>query len=75
MSATNDRSWSKLVRAAFRRVTEKVLERAEQTGTPVIEWQNGKVVRVSPETIRERLQKRKDAARRERTRQRKTRAD
>jgi hypothetical protein len=40
------------------RVGWAVLKRAEQTGTPVITWENGKVVEVSPQVLRERLQKR-----------------
>jgi hypothetical protein len=33
--------------AAFRQVAAKVIERARQTGTPVILWENGRIVKRS----------------------------
>lgn len=46
---------AKLANAAFVQVTWKVIERAEQTGTPVIVWENGRVTKLDPETVRARL--------------------
>ena len=44
-----------LANAAFVQVTWKVIERAEQTGTPVIVWENGRVTKLDPQTVRDRL--------------------
>jgi hypothetical protein len=35
--------------AAFRQAAVKVIERAKQTGTPVIVWKDGRVAAISPE--------------------------
>ena len=66
---TEAKSWSDLVNAALERVGWAVLQRAEQTGTPVITWENGKVVELSTRVLRERLMKREAAARRQCDRQ------
>jgi hypothetical protein len=44
--------FTKLAEAAFLQASYKVVERAIQTGTPVILWKNGKVVAVDPHTIK-----------------------
>jgi hypothetical protein len=41
--------------AAFRQVALKVIERARQTGTPVIIWENGRVTERSAEELMARL--------------------
>lgn len=43
---------TELADAAFRQVAQKVIERAEQTGTPVIVYQNHEVKAVDPRTLR-----------------------
>jgi hypothetical protein len=55
MTEPDGRNWDELVHAALERVAWKVVERAEQTGTPVIGWEDGKVVERSPQSVRERL--------------------
>ena len=40
---------------AFREAAWKVIERAELTETDVIVWENGHIVRISPNEARERL--------------------
>jgi hypothetical protein len=42
--------------AAFRQAAISVIERARQTGTPIIVWENGKVVERSPEDFDELLE-------------------
>jgi len=41
--------------AAFRQAAWSVIERARQTGTPVILWEDGRVVERSPVDVEERL--------------------
>jgi hypothetical protein len=41
--------------AAFRQAAMKVIERARQTGTPVIIWENGQVTERSAEEMMARL--------------------
>jgi hypothetical protein len=41
--------------AAFRQAAMKVIERAHQTGTPVIIWENGRVTERSAEEMKARL--------------------
>jgi hypothetical protein len=43
------------VEAAFRRAAVKVIERARQTGTPVIFWENGRIVQRSAEEMEREL--------------------
>ena len=42
----------KRVDLAFRRAAVKVIERAKETGTPVIVWENGKIKRLTPRQAR-----------------------
>jgi hypothetical protein len=35
--------------AAFQQVARKVVERAKQTGTPIVVWKDGRVTELSPE--------------------------
>jgi hypothetical protein len=44
MSAEIRDTLTEKAEAAFRQAAAKVIERARQTGTPVILWENGKVV-------------------------------
>lgn len=39
--------------AAFRQAARKVIQTAKQTGTPVIVWQSGKVLEISPDRLDE----------------------
>ncbi len=39
---------TKLADAAFQRAAEKVIERAEDAGTPVIVWENQQVTELEP---------------------------
>jgi len=41
--------------AAFRRAAVKVIERARQTGTPIVIWEDGQVVALSVEEMERRL--------------------
>jgi hypothetical protein len=56
MTGAHEPSWSDRVDGALERVGWAVLERAEQTGTPIITWEGGKVVELPPQVLRERLQ-------------------
>lgn len=49
MKSPRSRSTEELADAAFQRAAEVVIERAKQTGTPVILWKNGRVLAVKPE--------------------------
>ena len=44
-------SLSEKADAAFRQAARDVIQRAKQTGTPVVIWKNGKVTEVAPEEI------------------------
>jgi hypothetical protein len=46
---------TKLADAAFRVAARKVLERAEATGTPVINWEDGGIRAVPPSRLRHKL--------------------
>ena len=49
MNKRRNKSWlSKLADAAFKRVAVRVIERAKQTGTPVIVWEEGRIKAVPP---------------------------
>jgi len=39
--------------AAFRQAASKVVQRAKQTGTPVVVWEEGHVKEISPDEITE----------------------
>ncbi|MFN0196238.1 MAG: hypothetical protein ACKVT0_05800 [Planctomycetaceae bacterium] len=40
--------------AAFAQAAVKIIERARQTGTPVIIWENGQVREISPDEMQDR---------------------
>ena len=48
---TTEGSLSEKADAAFERVVKKVLERARQTGTPVVLWQDEQVKLIPPEEV------------------------
>jgi hypothetical protein len=50
---------AKLAAAAFRQATQVAIERAKQTGTPLIIWENGAVKEVDPHSIRLKPKRRK----------------
>ena len=54
MKKITEESITKLADAAFRRVAQKVMERAEQTGTPIIVWEEGAVKEITPKQARAR---------------------
>jgi len=47
-----DQTLTKLADAAFQQAAEKVIERAEKSGTPVIVWQKEEVAEVEPRNLR-----------------------
>jgi hypothetical protein len=47
---TKDRL-TNLADAAFRQAAKKVIKRAEQSGTPVIVWEDGKIKKVDPRDL------------------------
>lgn len=49
MNKTNDEPLTKLADAAFRQAAKKVVERAQQTGTPVIVWEDEAVKELEPQ--------------------------
>jgi hypothetical protein len=51
MSNVDGKTLTKLADAAFLQASRKVIERAIQTGTPVILCENGEVKKVDPRTI------------------------
>jgi hypothetical protein len=52
MKKQSEHSMTKLADAAFRQAAEKVIQRAENSGTPVIVWLNGKVTELDPRLAR-----------------------
>ncbi len=54
MKKITDESITKLADAAFKRVAQKVIERAEQTGTPIIVWEDGAVKEITARQARAR---------------------
>ncbi len=54
---------TKLANAAFRQAAREVIERAEQTGTPVIIWKHGVLTKVDPREIKSGRAKRNGRAR------------
>ncbi|MFH1245149.1 MAG: hypothetical protein V1662_01555 [Candidatus Omnitrophota bacterium] len=38
--------------AALKKAVRQVVERHKQTGRPLVVWQNGKVVRISPYSVK-----------------------
>lgn len=55
MTQTNEPLMAKIAREAFRRAADRVIEKAEQTGTPVIIGKGGQIIRLTPEEAREHL--------------------
>ena len=53
MTKPIDQSLTKLADAAFEQAARKVIERARQTGTPVIVWEDGAVKEVPPDEMGE----------------------
>lgn len=51
--ANTNESLSARADAAFQRAAQKVVERARQTGTPVVVWKDGHVTELPPEQISE----------------------
>jgi len=51
MSAEPENILTKKANAAFRQAAAKVVERARQTGTTVIVWENGQVAEYSAEEL------------------------
>ena len=49
MKKTSDRTLTKLADAAFEQAAQKVIERAQQSGTPVIVWEDETVKEVEPQ--------------------------
>jgi ABC-type sugar transport system substrate-binding protein len=49
MKKTTDQSLTKLADAAFEQAAQKVIERAQQSGTPVIVWEDETVKEVEPQ--------------------------
>jgi hypothetical protein len=48
MKKLSEQSLTKLADAAFRQAAREVVKRAEETGTPVIVWENGSVTKSKP---------------------------
>ena len=48
MKKAPEQSLTKLADAAFRQVALTVIKRAEETGTPVIVWENGSIKKLKP---------------------------
>ena len=48
MKKPSTQSIGKLADAAFRQAAKDVVQRAEQTGTPVIVWEDGKIKELEP---------------------------
>lgn len=48
MKKTTDQPLTKLAGAAFEQAAQKVIERARQSGTPVIVWEDEAVKEVEP---------------------------
>ncbi len=46
---TENGSLSEKADAAFQQAATKVIQRAKQTGTPVVVWEEGKVKEVTPD--------------------------
>ena len=49
MKKTTNQSLTKLADAAFKQAAKKVIERARESGTPVIVWENESVTRIEPQ--------------------------
>jgi len=49
----NAGSLSEKADAAFEQASQKVIERARQTQTPIVIWENGKIVQVPGEAMQQ----------------------
>ncbi len=49
----NPQSLSEKAEAAFEQASRKVIERARQTQTPVVIWEDGKIVQVPGEVLQQ----------------------
>jgi hypothetical protein len=52
MKKSTEPDLRELAEAAFRQAAKVVIERAKQTGTPLILWENGAVKKVDPHRFR-----------------------
>lgn len=53
MSQHQSRQLTELANAAFEQATTKIVERARQTGAPVVVWEDDHVSEISPEHLTE----------------------
>jgi len=51
----DDSTLSRKADAAFRQAAYKVIQRAKQTGTPVVIWEEGEIKEVPPEELELRM--------------------
>lgn len=54
--AKAEASLSDKANAAFQQATAKVIERAKQTGTPVVVWEDNEIKEIEPEELAKRHQ-------------------
>jgi hypothetical protein len=54
-----DQTLTELADAAFRQAAQKVIQRAEESGTPVIIWEHGAIKQLEPRKAR-RTRKKKE---------------
>ena len=59
MKKQNNVSMTKLADAAFEQAAKKVVQRAEDSGTSIIVWENESVTKVEPRNARKALKKKK----------------
>lgn len=59
MKKATEHSLTKLADAAFRQAAKKVIQRAKETGTSLIVWEEGMVKRVDPRTLQKSHKKKK----------------
>ena len=55
MTAEEESTLSWKIDAAFRQAAQKVIQRAKETGTPVIIWEDGEMKEVPPEQLELRM--------------------
>jgi len=60
MSKASKGSLLKLANAAFQKAAVQVIERAKQSGTPVIVWEDGRVKAVPSEDMEPRITRKKN---------------
>ena len=49
----NSQSLSEKAEAAFEQASQKVIERARQTQTPVVIWEDGRIIQVPSEVMQQ----------------------